>query len=94
MERETKDRLFSIITIVLSVAAFPLSCTLWGGIVCAVASVAFVLIHNRFFDGNRVVTAAFWIAVAYLSVFVLYLIFAGVYRATIERNMRLIEGMR
>ena len=94
MERETKDKLFSIIAIALSIAAFPLSCTLWGGILSAIAAVAAALVHNRFFDGNRVVTAAFWIAVAYLSVFVLYLIFAGIYRATIERNMRLIEGMR
>ncbi len=94
MERDTKDRLFSFIALILSVAAFPLSCTLWGGIISSVAAVVFVLVHNRLFDGNRVAAAAFWIAVAYLSVFVLYLIFAGVYRATIERNMRLIEGMR
>lgn len=93
MKRETKDRLFSILSILLSIAAFPLSCTLWGGIISAAAAIALSLVHNRLFDGNRVVTAAFWIAVAYLSVFVLYLVFAGVYRATIERNIRLIEGM-
>lgn len=93
MERETKDRLFSILSLIFSIAAFPLSCTLWGGIICASAAIVLVIVHNRAFDGNRVVTAAFWIAAAYLSVFVLYLIFAGVYRATILRNIRFMEGM-
>lgn len=93
MKRETKDRLFSILALILSIAAFPLSCTIWGGIICAAAAIVLVIVHNRFFDGNRPVTAAFWIAAAYLSVFVLYLIFAGVYRATIFRNIRFIEGM-
>ena len=93
MERETKDKLFSILSLILSIAAFPLSCTLWGGIICASAAIVLVLLHNRFYDGNRLASVAFWIAVAYLSVFVLYLIFAGVYRATILRNIRFIEGM-
>ena len=93
MERETKDKLFSILSLSLSIAAFPLSCTLWGGIVCAAAAVVLVFVHNRLFEGNRIITAAFWIAAAYLSVFVLYLIFAGIYRATIERNIRFMEGI-
>lgn len=93
MEREKKDKLFSILALLLSISAYPLSCTLWGGIVCAGAAVVLALIHNRLFEGNRLITAAFWIAAAYLSVFVLYLIFAGVYRATILKNIRLMEGM-
>ncbi len=93
MKRETKDRLFSILALILSIAAFPFSCTIWGGIICAAAAIVLVIVHNRFFDGNRLTTTAFWIAAAYLSVFVLYLIFAGVYRATIFRNIRFIEGM-
>lgn len=82
---DRKRHIFETISLILSLLSWPLTCYTWPGLVTSgLVIVLFVVFTKREGKATRPMTAALIIAGAYLLVWLLFFIAAGVYRSILS----------
>lgn len=73
------DKILSAAALILSVAAYVLTCRWYLGAACAAGAIVCVIFHNRRFADNKVIRAALIISLLYALVIVLVLLMLAGY---------------